>query len=56
MVKKQKKEVQEIDFYKLSLIFFKGMNCICVGIYKILYAIIHYYRQYKSKKDFTFLS
>ena len=51
MAKKQKQEVREIDFYKLSLMLYKGMNCVFVGIYKILCATIHNYQQYKSKKD-----
>lgn len=51
MGKNQKKEVIEIDFYKLSLTLYKGMNCVFISIYKVLCAILQTYKQYKANKD-----
>jgi len=46
-----KKKKQEIDYYKLSLYLFKSINIFFVGIYNILCAIFHVYKQYKEKKN-----
>lgn len=51
MGKNQKKEVREIDYYKLFLTLYKGMNCVFISIYKVLCAILQTYKQYKANKD-----